>query len=208
MSRSMIVILQRRLCATEVSQKWQRWSAYQGGAYFFGSIAGLPTCNGLFSVSIMFPILWDDLTNLASSWTSSFICSTFTSWPCKPRRSKFYLVTRDYCSGHRDTKYRRGMEQTPAIRQILLCAIHQTWVHETLEHNFSFQIPERWVCTIDETHHLIFQLRGQILTSLCVPCSFVDAFHEGTYDEHSVFHVSQHREDGAFSTKEEPSTSA
>jgi len=59
-----------------------------------------------------------------------------------------------------------------------------------------------------ETHHLVFQLRGQILTSLCVPCPFVDAFHKGMYDEHSILHVSQHREDDDFCTEEDPSIAA
>ena len=42
--------------------------------------------------------------------------------------------------------------------------------------------------------------------SIFVSFPFVDAFHTGKNDEHSIFHVPKYREYGALGTKEEPST--
>ena len=44
--------------------------------------------------------------------------------------------------------------------------------------------------------------------SFRVPYSFVDALHKGTYDEYSVFHTPQHREDGDVCAEEDEPSAA
>ena len=87
------------------------------------------------------------------------------------------------------------MEQEAKNWPTTLWTVHQAQIFETAQESVSFLIPQRWICSFNETHHEVFQLWGPVLPLICLSYQAADAFYPGTYHEHPLLHVLKHRED-------------
>ena len=186
------LILLERTWTPEASEKWQTRQGRTNHPY---RTACISSCYAVFWASVLLWILSKGGRGPISSWVGSYFCLALARRSSYLGQCHLSTYTRNCFISNRYTKYWWTMAQETTDWLEALWAIHQSQFLEAAQESVPISIPERWICSTHAIDHEIFQLWGTVLSSFCLSHQVTHAFHQGADDEHSVFYLSEHRED-------------